>query len=188
MGFDRALSDITSRTLHAGFALRLHQLHRESIMDKNPEWLQRLEERAARDPRQFPLGYLAGDSFVLSSTRVFCWFQSVDELAQSLLEDEPKLYGLDEPEQLAEYGRRVGPIVERIRKSGLAEETRSALNAAVEDYYRIEWWGTFGDLLRAEAPVIRNIVDAFLDEDQQGGVVKPSQYDDFVEYLETCGC
>jgi hypothetical protein len=40
-----------------------------------------------QDPRRYPYGYLTGGSDELASVRVFVWFQTLDEMIESLLDE-----------------------------------------------------------------------------------------------------
>ena len=59
-----------------------------------------------RELRADTVGYFAGGTFVLDSTRIFFWFDTVDDLVDYLIEAEPYIYDLQTPEREA-YQTRI---------------------------------------------------------------------------------
>ena len=145
-----------------------------------------LQDPTERDPRSAPFGIFTGGSFVLDSVRVFCWFQSLDLLADYLLTSMPELYDFDE-EYKAEYQQRMAPLVQQMRRDGFTEALREQLNQTVKDVYIIEWWGLFDELVENETEFARGISSGFLDDNEAERPIQPEELDDFVEHLKTCG-
>jgi hypothetical protein len=52
-------------------------------------------------------------------------------------------------------------IVAAVEAHGMNDLGRDRLNAALEGYAQIEWWGTFGELLSGETPFAKNIRNWF---------------------------
>jgi hypothetical protein len=139
---------------------------------------------AERDPSVAPFGYLSGGSFVLDTTRVFSWFETVDELLHSLLESEPRIYDL-EHEQVEEHKSRVAGILAAIRSGGFTSELRTQLNAETKDYLVIEWWGTFDELMGGDSEFAQEVRMRFRD-DEGVGPVTAEEIEEFKEFLTTC--
>lgn len=155
------------------------------------------EEATERDPRQAPYGFYSGGSFVMDSVRVFNWFESVDALADFLLEVEPAIFDI-EGEDLEAYRVAVMPILQQLKADGFSDELLAAFNEAVKDALVMDWWGEFDELTAGETEFAQGIVSGFVgasdDVDEDGEVreptsgLAPDQLDEFVEYLKTCGC
>lgn len=139
-----------------------------------------------RDPRSAPFGIFTGGSFALDSVRVFCWFDSLDALADYLASSLPLIYDFDD-EYTSEYQERIAPLLSQIRKEGFSEGLREQFNQYVKDDYVIDWWGVFDELLENETEFARNISSGFLDEENSTSPIESEQLDEFVEYLQTCG-
>ena len=75
-------------------------------------------EAHERDPRDYPYGYLTGGRDELTSVRVFVWFRTMDELIDSLLDVEPRMYGVEPKRGLEKYQERVRPILKRLKERG----------------------------------------------------------------------
>jgi hypothetical protein len=154
------------------------------------EQVQELGEAAMnRDPRKAPFGFYSGGSFVMDSSRVFSWFESVDELAAFLLDVEPLIYDMDDPDELAAHKAKVFPILAKLKISGFNDGLREEINAAISEFAVIDWWGNFSEITAGKTEFSQNLMENFVDpEDGQDLTVPADQMDDFVEYLLTCGC
>jgi hypothetical protein len=152
------------------------------------------EEAMDRDPRQAPLGFFAGGSFVLDSCRVFTWFDSMDKLAGHLWEVEPAIFNIDEPAELQDYQNSITPILDALKTAGFNEETRAQFNKAARGCMVIDWWGRFEDLVEAKSDFAKSLVAHFaaLNDDKEDNKdnapsIGPEDMDDFIDYLKTCG-
>lgn len=139
-----------------------------------------------RDPRTAPFGIFTGGSFVLDSARVFMWFDSIPELAEFLLKEQPKVYEYEE-EDAATYRAAMTPIVEQLKAEGFSETLRNELNKVAKPAYVVDWWGHFDEVVQARTEFAQDIVSGFLDAEAPRAI-QPDEMDDFLEYLLTCGC
>lgn len=137
-----------------------------------------------RDPSTAPFGYLSGGSFVLDSTRVFCWFETMDELMVSLLEVEPRVYDLDE-DAINSLRARVEPIIASIRSDGLTFELLTQINSEINEFAVIEWWGRFDELTRDNSKFAKDLRMHFRDGEGDGPVSE-AEMGEFKEFLQTC--
>jgi hypothetical protein len=141
----------------------------------------------SRDPRQAPFGILSGDSFVLSSLRVFLWFESVEQLIDHLLDVEPRQYKVTPSNGLGEYQARVRPILARASEEGLTEHLRREFNPAEDGGFVVDWWGRYEDLRDGRDDFGCEVRDAFAR--RWGGDERAplDREDEFVEYLWNYG-
>lgn len=133
----------------------------------------------------------------MDSTRVFNWFESLDALAEFLLNVEPAIFDI-EGEDLDAYRAAATPILQQLKSDGFSDELLAAFNDAVKDAIVVDWWGEFDELTAGETEFAQGIVSGFVDtdeDDEDDGEklesalsLAPDQLDDFVEYLKTCGC
>lgn len=108
-----------------------------------------------RDPRRYPVGCATGNGH----RGVIQWFLTVPELVQYLLRMEPQRWGY-RGAALIELKPRLQAVLTGVDVLGLSEDARARLNTVTEPGYRIEWWGSFSQLLAAEGPWSRSLVDA----------------------------
>lgn len=147
------------------------------------------EAATVRDPRNAPFGFFAGGSSGMDGVRVFSWFTSVDELIAFLLDIEPRIYDVDEPDDLAVHKSKVSPILEKLKLTGFNDELRNEMNVATNDFSVIDWWGNFSEITDGETEFSQNLIEHFVDPvEGQNMVVPADKMDEFVEYLITCGC
>jgi len=144
------------------------------------------EAALERDPRTAPFGIFTGGSFVLDSARVFMWFDSIPELAEFLLEEQPRVYEYEE-EDAATYRAAMTPTVEQLKAEGFSETLRNELNKVAKLAYVVDWWGHFDEIVEAKTEFAQDIVSGFLDAEAPRAI-QPDEMDDFLEYLSTCGC
>lgn len=142
-------------------------------------------EAVERDPRTAPFGLYSGGSFVLDSVRVFQWFESLEALADHLVEGQAAIYEFEQ-QDVDVYRNAVSPIAERLKATGFNDEILKELNAAVRSTYVVEWWGRFDELLAGKTEFSRGILNGYLDSSESQSVPE-DEMDDFVEYLKTCG-
>jgi hypothetical protein len=140
-------------------------------------------EAHERDPRQYPYGYLTGGSDELGSVRVFVWFQSIDELIESLLEVEPRMYGVEPKRGLEAFQARVRPILERVRLQGLVESLRAELAPEADGKFVVDWWGTYAQLRAGRGVIGCQVVDEFLGEERRGQLLPAGQDTAFINFL-----
>ncbi|OYD53804.1 hypothetical protein CGK74_11400 [Thauera propionica] len=114
------------------------------------------------------------------------WFDSIPELAEFLLEEQPKAYEYEE-EDAATYRAAMTPIVEQLKAEGFSETLRNELNKVAKLAYVVDWWGHFDEIVQAKTEFAQDIVSGFLDAEAPRAI-QPDEMDDFLEYLLTCGC
>ena len=138
------------------------------------------ESALEREPRTAQVGIYTGGSFVLDSLRVFLWFDTLDQLAEYLLEVQPEFYDMDE-DDTAEYKAELAPLLEQLQRSGIDDSLRQQINQAAGAYV-IDWWGSFDELAQGETEFAQGIVAHFLDEEVPRSL-RVEELDDFVEHL-----
>jgi hypothetical protein len=136
-----------------------------------------------RDPREYPYGYLTGGTGLLEGVRVFVWFRTVDELIESLLEVEPRMYGVEPGRGLEAYQARVRPILERVRRSGLYPAARKQLAPETDGRFSVYWWGTYLDIRDGRDVLGCQLVEEFLGEERRGQLLRPDEEPAFIEFL-----
>lgn len=140
-------------------------------------------EAHQRDPRGHPYGYLTGGADELGSVRVFVWFRSIDELIESVLEVEPRMYGVEPKRGLEAFQERVRPILARVKQQGLTESLRAELAPEADGRFVIDWWGTYADLRAGNGIVGCRLLDEFLGEDRAGQLLPAGQDTMFINFL-----
>jgi hypothetical protein len=153
----------------------------------NVDWAEVASCAVERDPRKYPIGYLSGSSLVLASAQAFVWFESIEELTQFLFDVEPRVYDLAPGNGLEAFQDRLRPILEAVRKQGLTEELRVAVDRACSRDFCVDWWGAFEDLCAGKGELERDVLDAYLGEGRAGQVLRPDELGDFVEFVQTYG-
>lgn len=91
------------------------------------------ESALEREPRTAQVGIYTGGSFVLDSLRFFLWFDTLDQLAEYLLEVQPEFYDMDE-DDTAEYKAELAPLLEQLQRSGIDDTLRQQINHAAGAY------------------------------------------------------
>jgi len=138
------------------------------------------EAALERDPRTAQVGIFTGGSFVLDAVRVFLWFDTLDQIAEYLLEVQPEFYNMDE-DDTAKYKAGLAPLLERLQRGGIDDALRREINCAA-GVYVIDWWGSFDELAQGETEFAQGIVEPFLDE-KVARSLRAEELDDFVEHL-----
>jgi hypothetical protein len=151
------------------------------------EWSDVAAEAMERDPREFPFGYLTGGSFVMDSVRVFVWFRTLEDLLTQIRDVEPRVYDLEPGAGLEDYQLRVAPILARVRAEGLTEPLRDQVNAAVNQAFVVDWWGSYTDLKSGCGKTARAALDDFLGEEREGQALPEEEEEKFIEFLKTWG-
>jgi hypothetical protein len=141
------------------------------------------EAAMTRDPRRAPYGYFSGGTFVLDSTRVFQWFDSLDAMGHHMLEVEPRVHDLDH-DDLPAYQERLRSLIARLSAEGLSDRLRNEINQALSHTFRIEWWGEFNELVSGNSEFACGIRSGFLD-DQECARIESGDLEAFIEYLQT---
>ena len=143
-----------------------------------------------RELRADTVGYFAGGTFVLDSTRIFFWFDTADDLVDYLIEAEPYIYDLQTPEREA-YQTRIREIL--VSRDGLPNEKQlSEINGAWDRFLgaTVEWIGTFGSLCSDDSEFSKNMRCSYrlsdFDEDRDDPL-SPEEIEGFVEYVRHCG-
>lgn len=152
----------------------------------NIEWSEVAGEAMERDPREFPFGYLTGGSFVMDSVRVFVWFRTLDELLAHIRDIEPRVYDLEPGDGLEEYQARIDPLLAQVRKDGLSEPLREAVNAVTSAAFVVDWWGRYEQLRNGDDDLGRELTEEFRDPDTDDYASESEEEDAFIEYLRTC--
>jgi hypothetical protein len=149
----------------------------------NLKSLETAGEAHQRDPRKYPYGYLTGGTDELASVRVFVWFRTIDELIESLLEVEPRMYGVEPKRGLEAFQARVGPILERVRQQGLNESLRAELAPETDGKFVVEWWGTYAEIREGRGALGGQLVEEFLGEERLGQLLPSGEDTAFINFL-----
>lgn len=145
--------------------------------------IKRCEEAMLRDPRSAPYGYFSGGSFVLDSTRVFMWFETVDELINHIIECDTLVHGLNESEAEA-FGSQARSIFgERLE---LTDEHLTDLNQLAKSFLCIEWWGTFDELTHGDSNLAKDMRSS-LRENESDLNIMVEEMDEFVNLAQNYG-
>lgn len=136
-----------------------------------------------QDPRAHPYGYLTGGSEEMASVRIFVWFRTIDDLIESLLEVEPRMYGVEPKRGLEGFQRRVRPILERVRQHGLVESLRAELAPETDGKFVIDWWGTYEQLRTGNGALESHLRDEFLGEERRGQLLPAGHDTAFIDFL-----
>ncbi|MDN5849784.1 MAG: hypothetical protein L0H63_09140 [Nitrococcus sp.] len=100
-----------------------------------------------RDPRRFNQGCTTAGS---DGTEVIQWFRSVAELTQYLTRMEPMRWGMKLGDLIAVKPRLVD-VLTPVDVIGCNDKALAAYNSCVHPFFQIVWWGTFEQLLEADA-------------------------------------
>ena len=136
-----------------------------------------------RDPRKFPYGYLTGGTDELASVRVFVWFRTIDELIESLLEIEPRMYGVEPKRGLEEFHERVSPILQKVRQQGLTDSLRVELAPEADGRFVVEWWGTYSELREGRGALGGQLVQEFLGHERRMQLLPSGEDTAFIDFL-----
>lgn len=126
----------------------------------------------------------------------FAWFSSQEDMYQAVAEYQTWVC----PGPVANDQDAVDAQVKAIMRSLQAgevdgEKAREQLNAALRGYSQIEWWGTYGDLVRGESEFARQARASFrltvsdqgsTDEDDPA-IQQPLREDEQAEFSEWLG-
>lgn len=104
----------------------------------------RYAEVAGRDPREFPLGYLAADG-ATGAIAPFLWFRDQGELLRFVATTELGLLRLTPPVHV-DVTRALAKLVRRQHR---LDRLAAALTAAFDGWTEILWVGSFADLCGA---------------------------------------
>lgn len=138
-----------------------------------------------RDPRKAPWGIFTGSSFVLASSRVFVWFETLEDLSAYLTNGLFEGYNVDE-DDVEELCAQLSPLASRVRSEGLNPQLLAAINDVVKAVLSVDWWGNFDELLANGTEFSRRISSGFLDEDDFHKPIQEDEMDEFIDYLKTC--
>jgi hypothetical protein len=141
-----------------------------------------------RDPRHAPYGWFSGGSFVLDNVRVFMWFETIQQMTEFIMDVEPFIWDL-EGDELDAYKTAAKPILDKVILEGLTESARVEFNKAMAATLCVEWWGRFEELAAGETKFSQNMIESFLDSEDEGELVAlaPDQIEDFIEHLKVFG-
>jgi len=148
--------------------------------------LQTAADATERDPREFPYGYLTGGAVLLVSVRAFLWFRTIDEMIETLLEVEPRVYNVKPGHGLEEYQARVRPILAQVRRQGFKESLRTEFAPDADGKFVVDWWGTYSDLRAGRGALGCQLLDEFLGGSRRGPCLPAEEEDEFIEFLKTC--
>lgn len=137
-----------------------------------------------RDPRKYPFGYLTGGTDTFEDVRVFVWFRNLDDMIDSLLEVEPRMYGVEPGRGLEAYQARVRPILEQIRQRGFDNELRRQFAPEQDGRFAVHWWGSYYDLRDGNGVLGCQLVDEFLGEERRGQLLQSVDETAFIRFLQ----
>ncbi|MFO1394054.1 MAG: hypothetical protein U1F09_09870 [Steroidobacteraceae bacterium] len=137
-----------------------------------------------RDPRRYPFGYLTGGTGQFEDVRVFVWFRNLDDMIASLLEVEPRMYGVEPGRGLEAYQARVRPILEEIRERGFDDELRRRFAPEHDGRFAIYWWGSYYDLRDGNGVLGCQLVDEFLGDERRGQLLASVDESAFIRFLK----
>jgi hypothetical protein len=140
-------------------------------------------EAHERDPRSYPYGYLTGGSDELKSVRVFVWFRTMDELIDSLLDVEPRMYGVEPKRGLEAYQERVRPILDRLRLQGFDESIRAELAPEADGKFVVDWWGTYAELREGRGALGGQLIEDFLGPERRRQLLPSGEDTAFIDFL-----
>ncbi len=136
-----------------------------------------------RDPRAYPYGYLTGGSEELESVRVFVWFRTMEELIDSLLDVEPRMYGVEPKRGLEEFQQRVRPILERLRQQGFDESLRVEFAPEADGKFAVYWWGNYSELREGRGELGEQLVEEFLGTERRRQLLPNGEDTAFITFL-----
>jgi hypothetical protein len=140
-------------------------------------------EAHERDPRAYPYGYLTGGSEVLESVQVFVWFRTMDELIDSLLDVEPRMYGIEPGRGLEAYQQRARPILERLKQQGFNESLRAEFAPESDGKFVIYWWGSYSELREGRGALGGQLVKEFLGAERRKQLLPSGEDTAFIRFL-----
>jgi len=147
------------------------------------ETLANAAEAHERDPRAYPYGYLTGGSDELKSVRVFVWFRTMDELIDSLLDVEPRMYGVEPKRGLEAYQQRVRPILKRLKERGFDESLLAEFAPEADGKFVVEWWGTYSELREGRGVLGGELVEEFLGPERRRQLLPSGEDTAFIDFL-----
>lgn len=147
------------------------------------ETLANAAEAHERDPRAYPYGYLTGGSDELKSVRVFVWFRSMDELIDSLLDVEPRMYGVEPKRGLEAYQQRVRPILKRLKERGFDDSLLAEFAPEADGKFVVEWWGTYSELREGRGVLGGELVEEFLGPERRRQLLPSGEDTAFIDFL-----
>jgi hypothetical protein len=148
-----------------------------------PELFASAAEAHERDPRSYPYGYLTGGSDELKSVRVFVWFRTMDELIDSLLDVEPRMYGVEPKRGLEAYQQRVRPILDRLRLQGFDDSLRAELAPEADGKFVVDWWGTYSELREGRGALGGQLIEDFLGPERRRQLLPSGEDTAFIDFL-----
>jgi hypothetical protein len=140
-------------------------------------------EAHQRDPRAYPYGYLTGGSDEMKSVRVFVWFRTIDELIDSLLEVEPRMYGVEPRRGLEGYQQRVRPILDRLKQQGFDESLRAEFAPETDGKFVVDWWGSYSELREGRGSLGGQLVEEFLGSERRKQLLPSGEDTAFIDFL-----
>lgn len=136
-----------------------------------------------RDPRVGPYGYFSGGSFVLDMTRIFMWFDSIEDLIFYITICEPITRNLDN-DQMSAFKEEVSYILNENYE--LTSENLKKVNEASKYFLCIDWWGCFDDLLTEDSKFPKHLRSCFR-EDESDLPIESDEVDDFIDFIRHFG-
>jgi hypothetical protein len=140
-------------------------------------------EAHERDPRSYPYGYLTGGSDELKSVRVFVWFRTMDELIDSLLDVEPRMYGVEPKRGLEAYQERVRPILDRLKLHGFDDSLRAEFAPEADGKFVVDWWGTYSELREGRGLLGGQLIEDFLGPERRRQLLPSGEDTAFIDFL-----
>ena len=140
-----------------------------------------------RDPRKANYGLFSGGSFVLDSSRVFMWFETIQELTYFIKNAEPLIFDLD-TEEIKKYEDEITPMLEKVLKDGLTSELQNQINDISKAFMVIEWWGSFSELVSNKSKFSKNLIEDFFEQIEEEPKALDEKYiDSFIEFIQSYG-
>lgn len=140
-------------------------------------------EAHERDPRAYPYGYLTGGRDELTSVRVFVWFRTMDELIDSLLDVEPRMYGVEPKRGLEKYQERVRPILKRLKERGFDDTLLAEFAPEADGKFVVDWWGTYSELREGRGVLGGQLIEEFLGPERRRQLLPSGEDTAFIDFL-----
>ena len=136
-----------------------------------------------RDPRAGPYGYFSGGSFVFDMTRIFMWFDTIEDLVFYISTCEPIARNLDN-DQISAFKAEVNYIFNDNLE--LTNDKLLKVNQASKCFLCIDWWGCFNDLLSGNSKFSKHLRSCFRDGESDVPI-ESDEVDDFIDFMRHFG-
>ena len=162
-------------------------IHIERLIMNKEKAIQLGDDAMNRDPRKANYGLFSGGSFVLDSTRVFMWFETIQDLVFFIKKAEPQIFELDAA-YIANYESQITPVLDNVHKDGLTDQLKDQINDISKDFMVIEWWGNFSELVGNKSEFSKNLIEDFFERfEEEPKSLSEEHMDSFVEFIQSYG-